>query len=252
MRSSFFAAVVGIITIHALAGCGGGSSTPAGSATGDARITISWPARGRLIPLAANSIKVTFALAGSTVQERIVARPVSGDQSLVTFTNLKVGTLTLTGIAYPNADGTGIAQARGSTPVAIQSGQTGTVTLTMNSTIDHIDISPDPASVYGKPGSAPNFGIEREGGGGLVTTGIAAQANTTYFLVLRARFAAGNDTLDMWVNPVPGQPLPAPDATKTDHDAGTPEIINLGSRPRCQFDELRIGRTWEDVSPTTP
>ena len=81
------------------------------------------------------------------MQERIVARPVSGDQSLVTFTNLKVGTLTLTGIAYPNADGTGIAQARGSTPVAIQSGQTATVTLTMNSTIDHLEITPDPASV---------------------------------------------------------------------------------------------------------
>lgn len=104
---------------------------------------------------------------------------------------------------------------------------------------------------YGTPGS-PNFGIEHEGGGGLVDTGIAATDHVTYFLVLRSRFASGNDVFGMWVNP-PGQPLPAvPDATKTDHDAGTPATINLGSRPRCQFDELRIGRTWADVSPTTP
>ncbi len=75
--------------------------------------------------------------------------------------------------------------------------------------------------------------------------------NQTAFLVVRINFgpAKGNDTVDLFVNPTPGQPLPAvPDATKSDINTGTPSDFNFGSSIRCQFDEVRFGRTFEDVA----
>lgn len=138
-RLSILAAVCAAVL--ALAGCGGGHSSP-DSGGGRAVLTIKWPSRGRLIPAAANSIKATFTRGAQVVASQILARPTSGNQTTATFDNLKVGSLTLTASAFPNADGTGVAQAQGVTPVTIANGQTANVTLTMDSTIDHLELSP--------------------------------------------------------------------------------------------------------------
>src|SRR5262249_40510051 len=69
-------------------------------------------------------------------------RPTTGNQTSTTFQNLKTGSLSLTATAFPNTDGTGVAQAAGTTPVTILSGQTANISLTMTSTIDHLEISP--------------------------------------------------------------------------------------------------------------
>src|SRR5262249_55725542 len=79
--------------------------------------------------------------------QQIISRPASGNQTSASFDNLKTGNLTLTAVAYPNADATGIAQAQGTTPVTIQSGQTASVSLTMASTIDHLEVSPSTPSL---------------------------------------------------------------------------------------------------------
>ena len=129
-----------IIIIILLAGCGGGKTSIAPTAR--ASITIRWPDRSRLIPLAANSITVVFSRNNQTLQSLTIPRPQNSNTANANFTNLPVGTLTVTSTAYPTANGTGTAQATGSAPVDIQPNQTTTVTVTMASTIDHIDVTP--------------------------------------------------------------------------------------------------------------
>ncbi|MBM3493474.1 MAG: hypothetical protein FJX72_04005, partial [Armatimonadetes bacterium] len=121
-----------------LAACGSSVSSVPATTTGTATITIAWPDRGRLVPLAANSITATFSLGATVLQTKTAARPPAGSSSTITFDALKVGTLTLMATAFPNADGTGTAQAQGATLVTISSGQVTNVGLTMQSTIDHI------------------------------------------------------------------------------------------------------------------
>jgi len=101
------------------------------------------------------------------------------------------------------------------------------------------------------------FAVQRSGGlGQQAAPGIAATSGQTAFLVLRADFTAGNDTLTLYVNPTPG--LAAPDsahvAVKSDLDLGTFNTIEIATgRPvsanDAGFDELRIGTTFADVAP---
>jgi len=80
---------------------------------------------------------------------------------------------------------------------------------------------------------------------------VLAQQNTTVFLVLRATFNASNNQFDLWVNPVPGQPLPTtPDATKTDLDVGTFTNFAIATSMLAEFDEIRIGTSYAAVAPT--
>ncbi len=124
--------------IYFAAGCGGGTESVAGSA----RITILWPETTRLIPAASQSINVSMSGPRGTIASRVIPRPAGGGPAQVTFTNLPVGQLAVTATAYPNADGTGIPQARGSTTLQITAGNTTAFTVTMDSTIDRIEITP--------------------------------------------------------------------------------------------------------------
>ena len=148
-----------------LIGCGGGSSSNS-SGTGRAVIKITWPDRSRLLPLASNSIKVIFTRGAQTVDSQLIPRPASGNQTQTTFINLKTGSLTLTATAFPNSDGTGVSQASGTTPVTIQSGQTTAVTLTMASTIDHLEITP--ANPFVKVGTNVQLSATAKDSGGAV------------------------------------------------------------------------------------
>ena len=89
---------------------------------------------------------VTNLLKGtSLVDQKLVARPANGGTVTVRFDPLPVGTFTVTSTAFPNADGTGTAQATASIPLILQAGQNTDFTLTMGSTIDHLELSvPDP------------------------------------------------------------------------------------------------------------
>jgi hypothetical protein len=126
-----------------LAGCGG-TTTPGAvsTATGRATATFVWPARTRLIPVAANAIVVTLTQGATTVATQILARPANGNTASATFNSLPPGTLGVTATAYPNANGTGTAQATATTSIVIQSNQTTAFSLTMGSTIDHLVSSP--------------------------------------------------------------------------------------------------------------
>ena len=114
----------------------------AATATGRATVTFTWPSRSRLIPLAANAISVTLTQGAKTLTTQTLARPATGNTATVTFNALPTGTLNVTATAYPNADGTGTAQATATTSIVIQANKNTPFSLTMGSTIDHLEVSP--------------------------------------------------------------------------------------------------------------
>jgi outer membrane protein assembly factor BamB len=144
--------MIGASTICGLSGCGSGSSTvhflnaTRSAGKGRAAFTFTWPQRktlGRLIPVDANSIRVNVSAAdGSTAATQLLARPGTGTSTAtVTFTNLNVGAYTVAATAYPNADGTGVAQANAQTAVTVVQDQLTPVNLTMASTIASITLT---------------------------------------------------------------------------------------------------------------
>jgi 6-phosphogluconolactonase (cycloisomerase 2 family) len=134
--------VLGLLT-----GCGGGSH---GGGTGKLNLTVHWPQRTRLIPDASNSIKAVLTHGSTTLDTKTLARPTEGPwTTTVTFDNLEAGEVLLTATAYPSAEPgpSDVAQAAGSAPASIVGGQTTAVTVTMDSTIDHVEITPVSPSV---------------------------------------------------------------------------------------------------------
>jgi hypothetical protein len=125
----------------ALAGCGG-SSPSANPGTGKATFTVVWPEPSRLLPAASNSVKVEIMQGPASVGSKVVARPAQGGSATVSFDALPVGALTATATAHPQADGTGTAQAQGTVPLTVNAGQNTAFTLTMASTIDHLEVTP--------------------------------------------------------------------------------------------------------------
>lgn len=120
------------------AGCGGVSAPVR---TSRATLTIVWPTRSRLIPAAANSLRVALKQGEASLGERLVARPANGTSSTVFFDRLPGGAATATATAYPQADGSGVALATATVPLTLTLGQNTDFTLTMASTIDHLDLS---------------------------------------------------------------------------------------------------------------
>ena len=144
-------ALLCLILLGLLAGCGGNGGSVVGSSTsngtGRAALTIAWPTRTRLIPSAANSIAVVIQQGTTTAATQIVTRPAAGGTSTVNFPVLPTGALSVTATAYPNADATRAAQAAASLPLLVTANQTTRFSLTMSSTIDHLDITAVSASV---------------------------------------------------------------------------------------------------------
>lgn len=154
-----------------LNGCGGGGGGQSGTAptpqVAQATITVNWPVRPkasqmapRLVPLAANSITITIMQGTDPIASHTLTRP-NGDQagtSAYTFgdpsapagsayNGLPVGALTATATAYPNADGTGTAQATGFISFVTALGTNVPITIDMGSTIDHLAVTPANPSI---------------------------------------------------------------------------------------------------------
>ena len=144
--------LVGLILVLSctglLLGCGGGGSngTASNSDTrGSLQFNILWPIHGRLIPVAAQSLTIALTRNGQSVVSRTIARPPAGtNTSSVRFDSLTPGVLTVTVTAFPNSNGTGVAQATGAVNIAIISGETTSANVNPASTIDHLDVAPEP------------------------------------------------------------------------------------------------------------
>src|SRR5258706_7913050 len=133
-----------ILLAGLLAGCGGGhQAAPPAARTGKATFVVKWPARtSRLIPIASNSIRVVLMKNGAEVGNQLLPRPPGAETSQAVFDPLPTGNLIATATAFPNADGTGVAQATGTAGLNILPGANTTITLTMGTTITKVVVAP--------------------------------------------------------------------------------------------------------------
>jgi hypothetical protein len=99
----------------------------------------------------------------------------------------------------------------------------------------------------GKNGSGLNWGLEHTGGDSY--SGVAATSNQTVLLVLRADYTSGNDTFKLYVNPTSSAEPGTADATLT-YNIGTQNGLGLNAGGPTSFDEIRIGTTFADVTPS--
>ena len=110
---------------------------------------------------------------------------------------------------------------------------------------------PDPVFVIGcsRSGTTITYGLE-SAGGNIASSSVAAQTATTVFLVLHVEFQAGNDLIELFVNPTLGAALPAgADAVMSNLDlAGSTLTINNASG--WTTDEIRLGDSFAAVTPT--
>lgn len=88
---------------------------------------------------------------------------------------------------------------------------------------------------------------------GEVCSNTAPALNTTVFLVVKVVFQQGNDMIHLFVDPQPGVAEPAAaDATKNDLNldaGGMFQAVALHSKSDWDFDEIRVGPTFVDVTP---
>lgn len=136
------AAVAAVLWCGVLAGCGGDGETSATSPVGDIGVVINWPTT-RLIPSAAQSIKIELLIDGAVSQMATVNRP----ESSARFNSLSPGSAALRSTAHPGLNAGGEAQATAQVAVEVVAGDYREYTLTMASTIATFTITPDPASV---------------------------------------------------------------------------------------------------------
>lgn len=140
----------------AVAGCGGGGGSspdpePNPKADGQALVAIKWPASGRLIPLAANSVQVVLKAGGVAVSTKTLSRPAAGGTTTATFDGLKYGSYTVDVKAYPTTDAqatdsTAVAQGVGAGTLQIVENQIAKVDVAMASTVTKLVLTPDAPS----------------------------------------------------------------------------------------------------------
>ena len=159
-----------------LAGCGGGGSAANGLASaasrGHASMSIHWPKKTRLIPGDAQCIEVLLSGAASpavtlTNGTDYVTSPGSGGTSSVTTVQLTAGTYTVTAKAWPGTTPTagGSPIAVGTASLTITAGQSTSFSITMASTIDHIEVTSNGTTI-----EVSTSGNVTAGNGGSATT----------------------------------------------------------------------------------
>ena len=115
MRSSMLRVLFSCRTSLQMRGWGAAFSH--NRSTGAATFHIVWPRPSRLIPAASASVKIEVALNSKTIATKVVPRPAAGGTATVKIDGLPAETVTNTITAFPNADGTGVAQATGTAPL---------------------------------------------------------------------------------------------------------------------------------------
>ena len=144
-----------VVFLLFLAGCGirlykGSEGNPSpGAQTGGISLRIVWPENSsqRLIPSATNSLKIRIIKGQNVLLTDVVTRQAGQTEVKRTYKNIPVGDVIFEASAYASQDGTGVALAKGSTTVQITLGTYAQVSLTMESTIAKVEVSPSEATL---------------------------------------------------------------------------------------------------------
>jgi WD40 repeat protein len=124
------------ILILVVFACGGGSGSSSGSA-GKIFISIKWPQATKGIPVASNSIEIILKDSkGVVVQNPLIVKPAEQWVS----DSLANGSYSLSAIAFPTTQGTGVRQAVGSAEVTLREGQNQNVNLVMGTTVKSVTL----------------------------------------------------------------------------------------------------------------
>ena len=170
-------------------------SASSDSSTGRAVFTIRWPAPSRLIPDASNSILVVVTQNATLIGRKLLPRPSAGGTTTATFDALPVGNLNLAATAFPSADGSGVAQATATIPLVIAANQTTNFSLTMNSTIDHLELtSPRESDPDRRYCPAYRYGKGRDGSRGLALCSQASMVFVEHDRRIRGQLRQGDRT----------------------------------------------------------
>lgn len=112
---------------------------------GRVQFKIVWPERTRLIPVAAESIKIVVRNGTQEVTRKTIPRPTSGNSTIVHIDDLPSGVLSCDVSAHPDVDAQQPPQASGTVDVTIRPKETVSSTITLDSTINSVnfDIPPD-------------------------------------------------------------------------------------------------------------
>jgi probable HAF family extracellular repeat protein len=144
-----------VVFLLFLAGCGirlykgSEENASSGAQTGGISLRIVWPENTsqRLIPSATNSLKIRIIKGQNVLLTDVVARQAGQTEVKRTYKNIPVGDVIFEASAYASQDGTGVALAKGSTTVQITLGTYAQVSITMESTIAKVEITPSEATL---------------------------------------------------------------------------------------------------------
>jgi hypothetical protein len=115
-----------------------------------------------------------------------------------------------------------------------------------------LETAGEPELFFGRPGNGVNqYVVEDRGGAGQVSSGVDAVLGESVLLVLEAQFLAGNDVFTLYVNPTPGGPEPLSGAVKSNSNVGPVNGLTIYSAGAFSIDELRVGDTFADVTPSS-
>ncbi|MGB9798302.1 MAG: Ig-like domain-containing protein, partial [bacterium] len=139
-----------------LSGCGirlfkgsDDASPPPPLATGGISVRIIWPQKEkeRLIPSATNSVKVRIIKGEDVLLEDVIKREAGQTEVKRRYEKIPVGDVIFEASAYASTDGKGVALAKGRTTVQIVVNQYMPVSITMESTIEKVEVSPNPVTI---------------------------------------------------------------------------------------------------------
>lgn len=181
---------VRLVVLFLLFGCGGGGGGGGTQHSGSAVITVNWPSRSRLIPVAANSIRVFFKQGQQTLADRLIPRPSAGGQSVTTVDGIAAGAVIVDATAYPTVDGSGVAQAHGQTQATIVAGGSVSIGLVMDSTINQIVIA-GPSSVTLTQGESSTLSMTAKDASGAV---VLTNPKTIVWSSARASYVTVNSS----------------------------------------------------------
>lgn len=191
-----------------------------------------------------NKLNIFGLATGTNVRD--VLRPINGLNSNVVYASFLLNVLSATGLNQTMSDvNTFVHFGSGNTAIGLVGAVLGRLSIKRNGTTSY------------------NLGIVNNTTGTPVYSTYSTNLNfgQTYFIVLKydnTNGATTAHTMSLWVNPSSSNfsgVEPTPDAVNNSGSNTTPGPMTsfvlraTGQSPNAEFDELRIGTTWADVTP---